>query len=303
MLVGADLRGRRAGIAPAPRSAAAAASARSTSVVLVVTVDRGDRAARRADRGREGRRAGHARTPLGPGVPRRRRRSSATTIELLPAARRHVRLRDPAVRRQPGARLGYYRQDPRSIPFDDARARHRTELIIGSAGGNEILASLYFKAPQHRSRRAEPGHGVAAHRAIRRLHRPPRRTSPSVHMHQGDGRSYLARSNEKYDLVWYVAPDSYAANNAASSGAFVLSESYLYTTRDDQEDARAPHRRRDHGRAVRRARLRRRAEPDDAATSSPRARRSSSSASRTRPSTCSSSRAHHDGAATSRRSS
>ena len=29
--------------------------------------------------------------------------------------------------------------------------------------------------------------------------------------------------------MWYVAPDSYAAVNAASSGAFVLSESYLYT--------------------------------------------------------------------------
>jgi hypothetical protein len=55
-------------------------------------------------------------------------------------------------------------------------------------------------------------------------------TYPGVHMHQGDGRSYLARHNDKYGLVWYVAPDSYAANNAASSGAFVLSESYLYTT-------------------------------------------------------------------------
>jgi hypothetical protein len=50
-----------------------------------------------------------------------------------------------------------------------------------------------------------------------------------VHLHQGDGRSYLARHKTKYDLVWYVAPDSYAATNAASSGAFVLSESYLYT--------------------------------------------------------------------------
>jgi hypothetical protein len=48
-------------------------------------------------------------------------------------------------------------------------------------------------------------------------------------MTQGDGRTYLARSNTAYDLVWYVAPDSYAAANAASSGAFVLSESYLYT--------------------------------------------------------------------------
>jgi hypothetical protein len=53
---------------------------------------------------------------------------------------------------------------------------------------------------------------------------------PAVHLHQGDGRSYLARTNAKYDLTWYVAPDSYAATNAASSGAFVLSESYLYTT-------------------------------------------------------------------------
>ena len=49
-------------------------------------------------------------------------------------------------------------------------------------------------------------------------------------MHQGDGRSYIARSKTKYNLVWYVAPDSYAATNAASSGAFVLSESYLYTS-------------------------------------------------------------------------
>ena len=30
-------------------------------------------------------------------------------------------------------------------------------------------------------------------------------------------------------MIWFVAPDSYAASNAASSGAFVLSESYLYT--------------------------------------------------------------------------
>jgi hypothetical protein len=29
--------------------------------------------------------------------------------------------------------------------------------------------------------------------------------------------------------MWFVAPDSYAAMNAATSGAFVLSESYLYT--------------------------------------------------------------------------
>ena len=52
---------------------------------------------------------------------------------------------------------------------------------------------------------------------------------PGVSLHNADGRTYLARGKGKYDLVWYVAPDSYAATNATSSGAFVLSESYLYT--------------------------------------------------------------------------
>ena len=52
---------------------------------------------------------------------------------------------------------------------------------------------------------------------------------PGVHVHQGDGRSYLARQDGRYDLIWFVAPDSYAAMNAATSGAYVLSESYLYT--------------------------------------------------------------------------
>ncbi|MEX2254136.1 MAG: hypothetical protein WEC34_01745, partial [Acidimicrobiia bacterium] len=54
--------------------------------------------------------------------------------------------------------------------------------------------------------------------------------NPKVDYTNGDGRSYLARSDKRYDLVWYPAPDSYSASNAASAGAFVLSESYLYTS-------------------------------------------------------------------------
>src|SRR5690606_13312788 len=34
--------------------------------------------------------------------------------------------------------------------------------------------------------------------------------------------------DKQYDVIWYPAPDSYSAN-AAAVGAFVLSESYLYT--------------------------------------------------------------------------
>jgi len=54
--------------------------------------------------------------------------------------------------------------------------------------------------------------------------------NPRVNYVKGDGRSYLARNDETYDLVWFPAPDSYSATNAATAGAFVLSESYLYTS-------------------------------------------------------------------------
>ena len=38
---------------------------------------------------------------------------------------------------------------------------------------------------------------------------------PGVNYVNGDGRSFLARSDDSYDLIWYPAPDSYAATNAA----------------------------------------------------------------------------------------
>src|SRR5260221_7398921 len=45
------------------------------------------------------------------------------------------------------ASLGVYATDPRSIPFAVLGTPPGRELIIGSAGGNEILASLHYKAP------------------------------------------------------------------------------------------------------------------------------------------------------------
>src|SRR5262249_7132028 len=50
-----------------------------------------------------------------------------------------------------------------------------------------------------------------------------------VTLFNAEGRSFLGRDKSKYDIILFVAPDSYSAMNAATSGAFVLSESYLYT--------------------------------------------------------------------------
>jgi hypothetical protein len=124
--------------------------------------------------------------------------------------------------------LGQFATDPRATPFQVLGKPPSRELIIGSAGGNEILASLYFHAPNVEAVELNPVTvGLLEHQfADYTGHLADR---PDVKLTQGDGRTYLARSNTAYDLVWYVAPDSYAAANAASSGAFVLSESYLYT--------------------------------------------------------------------------
>jgi hypothetical protein len=125
--------------------------------------------------------------------------------------------------------LTRYDRDPRAIPFDVLGDTPGRELIIGSAGGNEILASLYFGAEDIEAVELNPVTVslLEDHFADYTGHLTER---PEVKLHQGDGRSYLARHGTSYDLVWFPAPDSYAATNAATSGAFVLSESYLYTT-------------------------------------------------------------------------
>lgn len=120
-----------------------------------------------------------------------------------------------------------YLVDNRQIPFaaigDDPNV-----LIIGAAGGHEIQASLVYGAGSIDAVELNPvtvglltgefaefSGNITSH--------------PDVNYTQGDGRTYLARTDEAYDLIWFVAPDSYAASNAATAGAFVLSESYLYT--------------------------------------------------------------------------
>jgi hypothetical protein len=124
--------------------------------------------------------------------------------------------------------LGQYATDPRATPFQVLGKPPGHELIIGSAGGNEILASLYFHAPDVEAVELNPVTvGLLDNQFADYTGHLTER--PDVKLTQGDGRTYLARSSTPYDLVWYVAPDSYAATNAASAGAFVLSESYLYT--------------------------------------------------------------------------
>ena len=121
-----------------------------------------------------------------------------------------------------------FERDARAIPFSVVKPEPRV-LIIGAAGGHEILASLYFGAAEIVAVELNPVTTalLTDHFAdfTGHLTRDPR-----VTLVNAEGRSFIGRDRSRYDLIWFVAPDSYAAMNAASSGAFVLSESYLYTT-------------------------------------------------------------------------
>lgn len=125
------------------------------------------------------------------------------------------------------ASLERYDDSDRAYPFRVLPENPRV-AIIGSAGGNEIMASLRLGAEHVTGIELNPvtvsllrEHFVEF---TGRLAEHPR-----VTLVNSEGRSYLRQSGQQYDLIWLVAPDSYAAMNAATSGAFVLSESYLYT--------------------------------------------------------------------------
>ena len=124
--------------------------------------------------------------------------------------------------------LSRYDGQDRSLPFELLAPDPRV-AIIGSAGGNEIMASLRLGASSITGIELNPVtiSLLTDHFAdwTGNLAENPR-----VRIVNAEGRSFLQSSGETFDLIWLVAPDSYAAMNAATSGAFVLSESYLYTS-------------------------------------------------------------------------
>jgi hypothetical protein len=118
--------------------------------------------------------------------------------------------------------------DSRSLPFRVLGAAPGREAIIGAAGGHEVLTSLYYRARHVDAVELNP---VTVHYVTTTLAGFDGHLAQSPHVSyvNADGRSFMARTSRRYDLVYYPAPDSYAATNGALSSAYVLSESYLYT--------------------------------------------------------------------------
>jgi spermidine synthase len=124
--------------------------------------------------------------------------------------------------------LERFRSDPRSWAFEVTERPVEKVLIVGAAGGHEILASLFYDAKEVTA--LELNSTTVSLLTEHFADYSGRLTEdPRVRLVNTEARSFLARDEGGYDLIFFVAPDSYSAMNAATSGAFVLSESYLYT--------------------------------------------------------------------------
>jgi len=98
-------------------------------------------------------------------------------------------------------------------------------FIIGPGGGRDVLAGLLFGARRVTGVELNPAiidaarnrfGGYAGHVYVQ----------PNVHLAVEDARTYLARSDESFDLIQASLIDTWAASAA---GAFALSENSLYT--------------------------------------------------------------------------
>jgi hypothetical protein len=98
----------------------------------------------------------------------------------------------------------------------------KSALIIGAGGGRDLMAAVINGAEKVVGVEINNDVIDIAYNKVKN----PVLSFPQVQIHNDDGRSFVARSREQYDVIQASLVDSFAA---ASSGAFALSENSLYT--------------------------------------------------------------------------
>jgi hypothetical protein len=101
-------------------------------------------------------------------------------------------------------------------------------VCIGAGGGLDLLTAKYFGARRIVGVEINPGVVEAMREAFPafggHLYDPVRH--PDVVVHVAEGRHFLERSTEKFDVVQLSGVDTFSTTQA---GAFALAENYLYT--------------------------------------------------------------------------
>ncbi|HYA95393.1 MAG TPA: hypothetical protein VEC95_03895 [Terriglobales bacterium] len=103
---------------------------------------------------------------------------------------------------------------------------HGAYAVIGPGGGVDVLRAVANGSPSVTAIEINPLIANTIMRGLYADYSYHLYELPQVHMHVGDGRSWIRGSREKFDVVQMTLVDTWASTAA---GAFALSENNLYT--------------------------------------------------------------------------
>jgi hypothetical protein len=124
-----------------------------------------------------------------------------------------------------GVRNYLARPDYRPTGIAYVEKTHPKVLILGSGSGREVLEALYFGAQSITAIEINPIINDIVTRQMR-SHWGGLFEQPEVKLVTEEGRNFLRRSKEKYDVIISIQTMTAAA---VTSGAMALSESYMFT--------------------------------------------------------------------------
>ena len=100
-------------------------------------------------------------------------------------------------------------------------------LVIATGGGTDVLTALHFNS-RHVS-------GVEVNHTtfnVLKKYKPWLYKDPRVRLYNGDGRNFVERSREKYDVITVTGVDTQAA---LEWGAYIQAENYIHTVEAYQQ--------------------------------------------------------------------
>jgi hypothetical protein len=124
--------------------------------------------------------------------------------------------------------VGFVNCAPSSLAFQIGAEPPGSALIIGPGGGIDVLTAHYNRVERIVGAEINPLIiDLVVDDALYQDYAGGLYTDyPQIRVELAEGRNFVARSKEKYDLIQFSQVDTWAA---AASGAYSLSENFLYT--------------------------------------------------------------------------
>jgi len=126
-------------------------------------------------------------------------------------------------------RISFVNCAPSSLAYEVRSQPLESALLIGPGGGIDVLTAYYNGVKRIVGAEINPliVNLVASADLYRDYAGGLYTDYPQIEIELAEGRNFVARSKEKYDLIQFSQVDTWAA---AASGAYSLSENFLYTT-------------------------------------------------------------------------